>query len=150
MWPDRRLLDLLGIELPIVQAPMAAGAPLRHARRRQDPRWHHCRRDLLARLKAAGCKILSSATSVKEASWLAERGVDAVIAQGAEAGGHRGMFLDTDVAAQVGAFALVPHIADAVSVPVIAAGGARGCRSLRAWRGRRANWHFSDAPRRIS
>ena len=53
---------------------------------------------LLQRVKSAGCKILSSATSVKEAVWLAERGVDAVIAQGAEAGGHRGMFLETDVA----------------------------------------------------
>lgn len=88
--------------------------------------------DLLRRVKAAGCKILSSATSVKEAAWLAERGVDAVIAQGAEAGGHRGMFLETDVAAQVGTFALVPQIADAVTVPVIAAGGIADARGFAA------------------
>jgi nitronate monooxygenase len=88
--------------------------------------------DLLARVKSAGCKILSSATSVKEAIWLAERGVDAVIAQGAEGGGHRGMFLETDVAAQIGTFALVPQIADAVKVPVIAAGGIADARGVAA------------------
>lgn len=88
--------------------------------------------DLLARVKSAGCKILSSATSVKEAIWLSERGVDAVIAQGAEAGGHRGMFLETDVGAQVGTFTLVPQIADAVKVPVIAAGGIADARGVAA------------------
>ena len=61
---------------------------------------------------------------MREARWLADRGVDAVIAQGAEAGGHRGMFLTTDVASQVGTMALVPQVVDAVGpVPVIAAGG---------------------------
>ena len=88
--------------------------------------------DLLARVKVAGCKILGSATSVKEAIWLAERGVDAIIAQGAEAGGHRGTFLETNVAAQVGTFALVPQIADAVPVPVIAAGGIADARGFAA------------------
>jgi nitronate monooxygenase len=78
---------------------------------------------LLARVKAAGCKIMSTATSVREARFLAERGVDAVIAQGAESGGHRGMFLETDVTRQAGTFALVRAIANAVPVPVIAAGG---------------------------
>ncbi|HUU67493.1 MAG TPA: nitronate monooxygenase family protein [Methyloceanibacter sp.] len=78
---------------------------------------------LLARVKAAGCKVTSTATSVREAKNLAERGVDAIIAQGAEAGGHRGMFLETDVFSQVGTFALVRAIAGAVDVPVIAAGG---------------------------
>ena len=77
---------------------------------------------LLRRVKAAGCRIISSATTVAEARWLAERGVDAVIAQGVEAGGHRGMFLSEDIVNQVGTFALVPQIADAVSLPVIASG----------------------------
>ena len=78
---------------------------------------------LLTRVKRSGCKIMSTATTLSEALWLAERGVDAIIAQGSEAGGHRGMFLETDVATQVGTFALVRAIADAVPVPVIAAGG---------------------------
>jgi nitronate monooxygenase len=79
--------------------------------------------ELLARVKRAGCKIICSATSRSEALFLAERGVDAIIAQGAEAGGHRGMFLETDVATQIGTFALVQQIVEAVKVPVIAAGG---------------------------
>jgi nitronate monooxygenase len=78
--------------------------------------------DLLARVKATGAKIVSSTTSLREALWLAERGVDAIIAQGAEAGGHRAMFLETDVSTQAGTFALVRAIAAAVKVPVIAAG----------------------------
>jgi nitronate monooxygenase len=78
---------------------------------------------LLQRVKAAGCKIVSSATTLREAQTLAENGVDAIIAQGAEAGGHRGMFLETDVATQVGTLALVRTIASSVRVPVIAAGG---------------------------
>ncbi len=87
---------------------------------------------LVARVKAAGCKIISSATSLREALWLAERGVDAIIAQGAEAGGHRGMFLETDVAVQVGTFALLQQIVEAVKVPVIAAGGIGDGRSITA------------------
>ena len=67
--------------------------------------------------------VISSATTVAEARWLEEHGADAIIAQGVEAGGHRGMFLTTEVASQVGAFALVPQVVDAVKVPVIAAGG---------------------------
>jgi nitronate monooxygenase len=78
---------------------------------------------LLARVKAAGCKVLSSATTLREARWLAEHGVDAIIAQGAEAGGHRGMFLEIEIATQVGTFALVRAVCDSVQVPVIAAGG---------------------------
>jgi nitronate monooxygenase len=85
---------------------------------------------LVARVKAAGAKVLSSATTVAEARWLADRGVDAIIAQGAEAGGHRGMFLTTDIAAQPGTFALVPQVVDAVSVPVIAAGGIADSRGI--------------------
>ena len=83
-------------------------------------------------LRRAGCLILSSATTVREARWLAERGVDAVIAQGAEAGGHRGMFLTDAAASQVGTIALVPQIADAVNVPVIAAGGISDPRGVAA------------------
>ena len=87
---------------------------------------------LLRRVREAGCLILSSATTVREARWLAERGVDAVIAQGAEAGGHRGMFLTDAAASQVGTIALVPQIADAVNVPVIAAGGISDPRGVAA------------------
>jgi nitronate monooxygenase len=87
---------------------------------------------LLARVKAAGCKIISTATTLREALWLAERGVDAIIAQGSEAGGHRGMFLDTDVATQVGTFALVRAICDAVDVPVIATGGIADGKAVAA------------------
>lgn len=85
---------------------------------------------LLRRVKAAGCAVVSSATTVEEARWLAARGVDAVIAQGNEAGGHRGMFLTEEVAAQVGTFALVPQIADAVNAPVIAAGAIADARGI--------------------
>ena len=79
--------------------------------------------ELLARVKAWGAKILSSATTVEEARWLEARGVDAIIAQGVEAGGHRGIFLQDDLSTQVGTFALVPQIVRAVKLPVIAAGG---------------------------
>jgi nitronate monooxygenase len=80
-------------------------------------------RALLARVRSAGAKIFSSATTVDEALWLEAEGVDAIIAQGLEAGGHRGMFLSEDLSTQVGTFALLPQIVRAVRVPVIAAGG---------------------------
>ena len=91
-------------------------------------------------MRATGARIISSATSVDEALWLEARGVDAVIAQGAEAGGHRGIFLANalgedpiDIAAsQAGTFALVPQVADAVKVPVIAAGGITDARGIAA------------------
>jgi len=228
MWPDTRLLDLFGIELPIVQAPMAnatavdmavavaeagglgsfpcaaladekIGAGVAEIRSRtkrpinlnffchkpapadaeRDAAWlkrlapyyaelgaempkvpltasivpfteatcavveklrpevvsfHFGLPDaaLVARVKKAGCKIISSATTLREALWLAEHGVDAIIAQGAEAGGHRGMFLETDVATQIGTFALVQQIVDAVPLPVIAAGGIGDGRGIAA------------------
>jgi len=88
--------------------------------------------DLLARVKRTGAKVLSSATTVAEARWLAERGVDAVITMGAEAGGHRGSFLTERMSEQLGTFVLVPQIVDAVSVPVIAAGGISDRRGLAA------------------
>lgn len=228
MWPDRRLMDLCGIDLPIVQAPMAgstdwelaaavaeagglgslpcamlSAAQLREqvARIRQrtsrpinlnffchrPPRIDNEREvswrdrlapyyrelgidpaapvpssnraafdtafcevvedlqpkvvsfhfglpapELMARVEAAGCIIMSSATTVAEARWLEQHGADAVIAQGYEAGGHRGMFLSEGIEAQVGTFALVPQIADAVKVPVIAAGAVADARGIAA------------------
>jgi nitronate monooxygenase len=87
---------------------------------------------LFDKLKREGFLVISSATTVAEARWLAERGVDAVIAQGFEAGGHRGMFLTEDVSSQVGTLALVPQVRDAISVPVIAAGGIADARGVAA------------------
>jgi nitronate monooxygenase len=87
---------------------------------------------LLKRVKAAGCIVISSATIVKEAIWLEENGADVIIAQGAEAGGHRGMFLTENIAEQPGTFALVPQVVDAVKVPVIAAGGIADGRGIAA------------------
>ncbi|MBM3224005.1 MAG: nitronate monooxygenase [Candidatus Tectomicrobia bacterium] len=78
---------------------------------------------LLSRVQALGAKILSSATTVAEAQWLEARGVDAIIAQGLEAGGHRGIFLSDDLSTQMGTMALVRQIIQAVKLPVIAAGG---------------------------
>ena len=226
-WPDRRILDLLGIEVPILQAPMAgatgsamaiavgasgglgalpcamlssdqvrdeieafrAGCPgrplnlnffchqppppdaIREARWKQvlKPYYSEVGADfdaptpvsnrapfdeqscqlveqlrpevvsfhfglpephLLQRVKASGAKVLSSATTVEEALWLERNGCDAIIAMGYEAGGHRGMFLSEDITSQIGTFALVPQIADAVTVPVIAAGGIGDHRGL--------------------
>ncbi len=87
---------------------------------------------LLRRVKAAGCIVISSATIAREAIWLEENGADAIIAQGAEAGGHRGMFLTENIAEQPGTFALVPQVVDAVKVPVIAAGGIADGRGIAA------------------
>jgi nitronate monooxygenase len=88
--------------------------------------------NLVERVKAAGCVVISSATTVEEARRLADRGCDAVVAQGFEAGGHRGMFLTDDVYGQVGTLALVPQIVDAVDLPVIAAGGIADGRGVAA------------------
>jgi nitronate monooxygenase len=228
MWPDRRLLDLLSIQLPIVQAPMAgamdwelavavaeagglgslpcgmisapqireqmgkvrartakpvalnffchAAPELNNAREaawrtRLAPYYRELGVDPAApvpssyrapfnaelcelvldlrpevasfhyglpeagfvrRLKEAGCRILCSATTVAEARRIASEGADAVIAQGLEAGGHRGMFLTDDLGSQTGTFALIPQIADAVDVPVIAAGGITDARAIAA------------------
>lgn len=85
---------------------------------------------LLERVKATGAKILSSATTVEEAVWLEQHGCDAIIAMGYEAGGHRGMFLSDALSSQVGTFALLPQVVDAVKVPVIAAGGIGDVRGI--------------------
>jgi nitronate monooxygenase len=228
MWPDRRLLDLLNIELPIVQAPMAGSqdwelaaavsgagglgslpcamispAQLREQvgkirdktrkpinvnffchtppvpnnarevgwRERLAPYYRELAIDpaapvptsnrapfdmalcavveevrpevvsfhfglpdraLFDRVKAAGCLVLSSATTTAEAIYLEQQGVDAVIAQGSEAGGHRGIFLGETIDTQVGTFALVPQIVSAVKVPVIAAGAVADARGIAA------------------
>jgi nitronate monooxygenase len=87
---------------------------------------------LLHRVQRAGCRVVCSATTVKEAVWLEEKGVDAVVAQGFEAGGHRGHFLSDDLFTQAGTFALVPQICDAVKVPVIAAGAVSDARGIAA------------------
>ncbi|WP_409287694.1 NAD(P)H-dependent flavin oxidoreductase [Pseudomonas guariconensis] len=225
-WPDRRILDLLGIQLPILQAPMAGASgsamaiavgnsgglgalpcamltaeqlhgevqafrascqgplnlnffchqppmpdPVRDARWKQalkpyydevgadfeaptpvsnrapfdeqSCQWVEQLRpevvsfhfglpqvELLQRVKASGAKVLSSATTVEEALWLEANGCDAIIAMGYEAGGHRGMFLSDDITSQIGTFALVPQVVDAVRIPVIAAGGIGDHRGL--------------------
>ena len=89
-------------------------------------------KSLVTRVKATGAKILSSATTVEEARWLEAEGCDAIVAQGIEAGGHRGMFLTDDISTQVGTFSLVPQVADSVKVPVIAAGGIADARGIAA------------------
>jgi nitronate monooxygenase len=83
-------------------------------------------------VRAWGSKILSSATTVDEARWLEARGVDAIIAQGLEAGGHRGIFLSGELSTQVGTFALLPQIVREVKLPVIAAGGIADAKGVAA------------------
>ena len=100
--------------------------------------------DLLARVRGWGSAVISSATTVAEARWLADQGVDAVIAQGLEAGGHRGHFLPhaggddpadpTALLAQAGSFVLLPQVVEAVMVPVIAAGGIASAQGVAAAR----------------
>jgi nitronate monooxygenase len=87
---------------------------------------------LLTQVKSSGAKVISSATTVEEARWLEAQGCDAVIAQGYEAGGHRGIFLADDISTQAGTLALVPQVVDAVTIPVIAAGGIADGRGIAA------------------
>jgi nitronate monooxygenase len=87
---------------------------------------------LMKRVKSWGSKILSSATTLHEARYLEAHGVDAIIAQGYEAGGHRGMFLTGDLNTQVGTFALVQQVVRAVKLPVIAAGGIADAKGVKA------------------
>lgn len=87
---------------------------------------------LLARVKAAGAIVMASATTVAEARWLEAKGADVIIAQGLEAGGHRGNFLSMDITEQLGLFALLPQVVAAVKLPVIAAGGIADAAGVRA------------------
>jgi nitronate monooxygenase len=106
---------------------------------------------LVTRIKAWGGKVLSSATTVAEATWLEAHGADAIIAQGVEAGGHRGVFLRTnehglhaglsetfpqdwcnELSSQQGTFTLLPQIAASVKLPVIAAGGIASAQGVQA------------------
>lgn len=88
--------------------------------------------ELVARVRSAGAVILACATTVDEARWLEANGADAIVAQGLEAGGHRGIFLSADLTTQVGTFALLPQVVEAVSVPVVAAGGIADARGVAA------------------
>jgi nitronate monooxygenase len=88
--------------------------------------------ELLGRVRTTGATIVSSATTVDEARWLEARGVDAIVAQGIEAGGHRGHFLSDDLSVQLATFALLPQVVRAVRVPVIAAGGIVDRRTVTA------------------
>jgi nitronate monooxygenase len=88
--------------------------------------------DLLARVRGWGAKVIASATTVEEGLWLQEHGVDAVIAQGLEAGGHRGHFLSDDLSRQMGTYALLPQLVRALRVPVIAAGGIADAKGVAA------------------
>lgn len=87
---------------------------------------------LLARVRSWGAKVISSATTVDEARWLEANGADVIVAQGLEAGGHRGMFLTDDLTTQVGTMALLPQVVRAVRVPVVAAGGMADAAGVRA------------------
>jgi nitronate monooxygenase len=88
--------------------------------------------ELVQRVKTWGSFVIACATTVDEARWLEARGVDAIIAQGNEAGGHRGNFLTSDLTTQIGTFALVPQVVSAVRVPVIATGGIADARGVAA------------------
>ena len=130
----------LGLDLDAIPAGRGARAVQRRSSRRAERIQARGRElsfrpavaELLARVRTWGAKILSSATTVEEARWLEAHGADAIIAQGLEAGGHRGMFLSDDVTTQMGTLALLPQIVAAVNVPVIAAGGIVDAKSVAA------------------
>ena len=92
------------------------------------------RPDLLEAVKTLGACVLSTATTVAEARWLEAQGADVIVAQGLEAGGHRGHFLSDDLTLQMGTFALLPQLVEAVKVPVVATGGVGTAQSVAAAR----------------
>lgn len=83
-------------------------------------------------LKQKGCTLIGTATCVAEASHLQEQGIDMIVAQGIEAGGHRGTFMENIPLPQIGLFSLLPQIAKAVDVPCIAAGGINNAETINA------------------
>jgi len=87
---------------------------------------------IIERIKAWGGKVLSTATTLAEGKWLQAHGADAVIAQGLEAGGHRGQFISADLSLQMGTFALLPQLVAALDIPVIAAGGIADANGVAA------------------
>src|SRR5207245_1534510 len=151
MWPDRRIIDLFKTEFPIVLAPMAGVvdaelviaaaqggalgslpcAMLSAEKAREQVNIIRQRVSAPINLNFF-CHQAVEADPKREATWLEENGADVIIAQGAEAGGHRGMFLTDNIAEQPGTFALVPQVVDAVKVPVIAAGGIADGRGIAA------------------
>lgn len=88
--------------------------------------------EVISKLKAKGIKVIGTATSVKEAILLDRAGMDAIVAQGIEAGGHRGSFIADEPLPQIGLISLIPQVVDTVSVPVIAAGGIFDHRTIKA------------------
>jgi nitronate monooxygenase len=87
---------------------------------------------VVSQIKSRGSKLIGTATSMQEAKSLAQSGVDALVAQGIEAGGHRGSFLPDEGLPQVGLMSLLPHMVDQVSLPIIAAGGLFDERTIKA------------------